>query len=66
MAHDCPECYAICHCGGDIDDICWGDASPEAFACKHCPWDGEPDDFYDYLEDDRTPELAPAPAGEEG
>ena len=21
MAHSCPECWARCHCGGDIDDL---------------------------------------------
>lgn len=21
MAHECPDCYMVCHCGGDIDDI---------------------------------------------
>ena len=21
MAHNCPECYSACYCGGDIDDI---------------------------------------------
>lgn len=31
MAHTCPECYMICHCGGDIDDIDWG----ESIHCTH-------------------------------
>ena len=31
MAHDCPECYAQCYCGGDIDDINFG----EALDCTH-------------------------------
>ena len=31
MAHDCPDCYSLCHCGGDIDDINFGESS----ACKH-------------------------------
>jgi hypothetical protein len=25
MAHDCPNCYEQCHCGGDIDDINFGE-----------------------------------------
>ena len=25
MAHDCPDCYTQCHCGGDIDDINFGE-----------------------------------------
>ncbi len=31
MAHDCPECYVQCHCGGDIDDINFG----ESLECRH-------------------------------
>ena len=31
MAHDCPECWTTCHCGGDIDDINFGESS----ACQH-------------------------------
>jgi hypothetical protein len=31
MAHDCPECYCLCHCCGDIDDINFGESS----ACVH-------------------------------
>jgi hypothetical protein len=31
MAHDCPDCYTQCHCGGDIDDINFGEDSH----CKH-------------------------------
>ena len=36
MAHTCPDCGLLCHCGGDIDDIDFGDDCPEAIACKHC------------------------------
>lgn len=35
MAHTCPDCGALCHCGGDIDDIQWGEDSPESDACSH-------------------------------
>lgn len=35
MAHTCPECGALCHCCGDIDDIQWGEDSPESDACVH-------------------------------
>jgi len=31
MAHECPECYSLCHCGGDIDDIDFGESAD----CKH-------------------------------
>jgi len=31
MAHDCPECWSQCHCGGDIDDINFG----EGEHCRH-------------------------------
>lgn len=36
MAHECPECGHICHCGGDFDDCCWT-GTPEQMACTHCP-----------------------------
>lgn len=29
--HYCPDCYAICRCGGDIDDLVLG----ENLACTH-------------------------------
>lgn len=31
MAHECPECYCLCHCGGDIDDCDFG----ESEECTH-------------------------------
>ena len=38
MAHECPECYQICYCGGDIDDCC--NNNPEdVLNCTHCPVD---------------------------
>ncbi len=30
MSHTCPECGHTCHCGGDIDDVNWG----ELDSCK--------------------------------
>ena len=36
MAHTCPDCYQICYCGGDIDDIDFGDDCDEAMACTCC------------------------------
>lgn len=52
MAHECPDCGVTCHCGGDIDDINFG----EGEACEHC-FDrlyGEKDEEYEE-EDDFTP-----------
>ncbi len=35
MAHECPICGMICHCNGDIDDICI-DLEEDVLACIHC------------------------------
>lgn len=35
MAHTCPDCGALCYCGGDIDDIQWGEDSEESDNCSH-------------------------------
>jgi hypothetical protein len=35
MAHDCPECGQLCHCGGDIDDCCLND-DDSVNRCTHC------------------------------
>jgi hypothetical protein len=45
MAHSCPQCWILCHCGGDIDD-CRFDNTDEQNACTHC--DG---DYADYGDD---------------
>jgi len=42
MAHLCPECGMKCHCGGDIDDLCF-DVS--AKYCCHCDNDDYDPDF---------------------
>lgn len=53
MAHTCPDCGVLCHCGGDIDDIDFGDTCKAAMRCTHCPPDGISDDEWDeYFEDD--------------
>lgn len=36
MAHSCPDCGSICYCGGDIDDINFGDDCDAADLCTHC------------------------------
>ena len=48
--HHCPECYSICHCNGDIDDIDFGDESRQAIRCLHyrdCEKDWADGDFPD-------------------
>ena len=47
MAHECPICYSNCHCGGDIDDICFSDTEEEMM-CTHCNEDDTDDDEDDY------------------
>lgn len=42
MAHTCPECGMLCHCGGDIDDICFGEADDYCSCC-----DSDDDGFED-------------------
>lgn len=56
MAHECPDCGHGCHCGGDIDDMDFGDA----LWCDHCPMevDDDADDDDDWLEEvDEEEEL---------
>lgn len=44
MSHECPTCYMLCHCGGDIDDICMSDTDEET-CCTHCDeFEGEEDE----------------------
>lgn len=44
MAHTCPKCGYSCHCGGDIDDLNFG----ELFECNHCgQWDDDEDEDFD-------------------
>jgi len=56
MAHSCPECGSICHCGGDIDDCCFEGTKEEA-RCQHCPLDGYDDDNDDDWYRDEDPEA---------
>ena len=37
MAHSCPDCDQLCHCGGDIDD-CELDLQPGE-GCSHVCWE---------------------------
>jgi coenzyme F420-reducing hydrogenase gamma subunit len=34
MAHECFDCSAVCHCGGDIDDMVMSGTSEE-LRCTH-------------------------------
>lgn len=44
MAHECPICYMNCHCGGDIDDMCFN-GTKEEMMCTHCDDAEEGDDW---------------------
>ena len=35
MAHDCPVCYSLCFCNGDIDDCCFN-FTEDILKCTHC------------------------------
>jgi hypothetical protein len=35
MAHECPDCGYVCHCGGDIDD-CVMNSPRDVNKCIHC------------------------------
>lgn len=52
MAHTCPYCGQICHCGGDIDDLVF---DRETY-CSHCN-DDEDDDFPNDLDDEEVERL---------
>lgn len=49
MAHHCPTCNAVCHCGGDDDDQELEDTLAE-LNCTHCPDDD--DDGFEFDDDD--------------
>ena len=54
MAHTCPDCGLTCYCGGDIDDICFGDDCEEADRCTHYEQCQDRGDF-DYEDDEVEP-----------
>lgn len=41
MAHTCPTCGMLCHCNGDIDDICFGEADE---FCECCSEEDDPEE----------------------
>lgn len=52
MAHECPDCYQICYCGGDIDDCEFNDEHTYV-NCSHytspdcdAHWEMEDEDDY--------------------
>lgn len=52
--HECPHCYAACHCKGDIDDINFG----EVDWCEHwqiCDNDNDNDEYRDYWNGEPDP-----------
>ena len=53
MAHTCPDCGQLCHCGGDIDDIEWGEDSEESDNCSHylSPYCTDPNDYEEEWDD---------------
>lgn len=50
MAHECPDCFQVCHCGGDIDDIIFSDTKEELH-CSHCPEEDDEDCEDDDMDD---------------
>lgn len=48
--HECPECYSMCHCHGDIDDLLLN-RDEYVDGCECCPIDGNDDpEDEEYLE----------------
>lgn len=52
MAHECPDCGSMCHCGGDIDD-CLLNCDGDVTNCTHCDCKkcGKPRDYCDCYPD---------------
>lgn len=45
MAHECPNCYQVCFCGGDIDDLLLN-REQDVIWCRHyeqCEFEEEDD-----------------------
>lgn len=45
MAHECPTCSQVCHCNGDVDDLCLNNERDLAI-CTCCDED-DPDEWED-------------------
>ena len=35
MSHECPECGLLCHCNGDVGDLCLN-LDESVNRCTHC------------------------------
>lgn len=49
MSHQCPECYSVCYCNGDIDD-CLLNLDADIARCRHCEdadWESILDEDYE-------------------
>ena len=57
MAHECPECGYLCHCGGDIDDISFGESDECTCCINKVDDDNEYEDDEDWYEDIRDGSL---------
>ena len=44
--HECPDCYAVCYCGGDIDDMMFDD-NQKCTHWRECEADRDESYFYD-------------------
>lgn len=53
MAHTCPECFQVCHCNGDIDDMVldWPKYQDKCVHYKQCELENEEENY-----DPRTPD----------
>lgn len=44
--HECPDCYKLCHCRGDIDSINFGADMGCLCDCESC----DDEDVFDYMD----------------
>lgn len=51
MAHHCPICGSLCHCNGDLDDVCL-DIEEDILKCVCCIEEDEDESDYDIDDDD--------------
>lgn len=47
MAHECPDCYMMCYCGGDIDDLLLN-YEDDVVGCTHCLGKVDEDDYEEF------------------
>lgn len=51
MAHECPECWQVCYCGKDIDDMLMN-RDEDVNRCTHCSEATDNDDYNPDMEDE--------------